>query len=1082
MYEVAIVRGAETREAYAVSECMSVRSWLNMQIGGEFNVPMICMYQGTPLLRDQWEITLICADVTFVPVPLGGGGGGGGKNILAIIGMAVVMVLAVVAQQYWALPATAAAWGISATTATTIGYISAALIMVGGTMLVNAVFPSQPNLPKLDSNTRDLESASPTYSLQISQNQARLYQMIPECFGRNMQIPDLGAQQWWEFIGNEQYVHILLVIGVGYYQIERIGIVDTDVWSHGGYTGNFPEVEVEIVNPGERISLFPDNIETAAEVSGQVLNLETIGPFAANSAGTQTTALAVDVVLSRGLGYMDDKGGISWHSVSVRWDYQAINDHGVPQGDWHELTSRVYSNATHTQLRFTHIINVAPGRYQVRGYCTGGGETNSRLMNEVSWAGLKAYLPSKLMYPDITVIAIRARATNALSQQAARQFYVVHQRKLETWNPDTGWSVPTPTNSWAWAMAYLAKSPRWGRRTDRQIDLNALYRLDQSLAIRGDEFNQVVDKRQSVWTLFSESCRCVRAIPRAMLSTITWMRDAPGRPIRQIFTPYNIIRNSFSVDFMFFTDDSPDDVIFEYRDRDGWIERDVRAALPDSLAMEAARKRVLGITSRAQAYREACFEVACNSYRRTFLRFSTELEGRLLFRGDMVLVTHPLGGEGSSASVTGWNEAAIQVLLDTSLAVEEGAGSHYAVLRKPNGEPFGPVRVSGVGERSLTFDAASLAEVENKAATQAGEKYRPLWEWLSDGRRSAATSITFGREDPGLRAIILSVKPRQSGVCEIDAVVEDDRVHEADSDPVPPWTPSGEAPSIVTRPVIVGLSASYDFALATLTLSWTPSGVARSYQTQFRSYSSGYGWSEWNDLGESFEASRSFNVPQQMVEYRVRGLANDVAGFWVSGQADCSVSTMPTVVALALAAPYNAGTLYLGWPAADAQEITLVLYSAGIERMRKTVAGTATGATINAAEMQQYQGPWRELEVVAISRKSTWETRSPALRVVDIPPAQVQGLSVQDVGGGTIRLIWQATATSDNATGYIVVHNDPLGAVNIVAVQGASSTQLDMAVQPGKHTFIIAAKDALYDLNEDVYSLIFSDAIQIEVA
>ena len=649
-----------------------------------------------------------------------------------------------------------------------------------------------------------------------------------------------------------QCLHALLCIGIGEYQIHRISIEDTAVWENEKSTGNFPEIEIEIVNPGESIKLFPDNIETSPEVSGQSLNkkkpnqsdpnvLETIGPFTANSAGTRTNRLAVDVIFPRGLGYMNNYGGISTHDVTARFEARYLDDYGTPLGDWFELDEpdnpTRYSKATLTPQRHTHRFAVPPGRYQVRARCTSGGAENNRLMNEVVWAGLKAYLPSKLEYPDITLVAVRMRASNALSQQSARLFHVLLTRKLKIWNPHTGWTEkPQPTNSWAWAMASMCKAQWGGRRTDRQIDLNALYRLDQELSARGDEFCHVLDTRQTVWDLFGEACRCVRAIPRALGSTISWMRDGPNRPVRGVFTPYNILRDSFGVDYKFFTDDSPDDVILDYVDRENWMARDVRAMLPDSMSMEPARKRFMGITSRAQAYREACFEVACNEYRRIFLKWSTEMEGRLLFRGDMVLVTHPLGGEDRFASVRGWNADERTLDLDVTLPQEdENAGHYYAVLRRPNGRPYGPVKVESVGERSLTFDAASLAAIEDGADA-------PLWQWLSDGREMDATAVVYGKESPGLRAIILSVKPRQSGICDIEAVVEDERVHSADLGEVPPWTPGGEVPVATMCPVITGLTASYEYDTARLTLSWIPEAGAGDYEVEWRSWDT---WQEW---------------------------------------------------------------------------------------------------------------------------------------------------------------------------------------------------------------------------------------------
>jgi hypothetical protein len=163
------------------------------------------MYQGKPLLRSEWENTIIMADVAFIPLPLGGGGGGG-KNVIATIASFVVAIIATIAAIF--VPAL---WGLVPYTwqyALASAFIATA-ITLAGSLLVQALFPTIP--PSAGGlGQQSYEAASPTYSSSVSQNQARLYQMIPESFGTNDMVPDLAAQYWAEFQGNEQYLHVLL--------------------------------------------------------------------------------------------------------------------------------------------------------------------------------------------------------------------------------------------------------------------------------------------------------------------------------------------------------------------------------------------------------------------------------------------------------------------------------------------------------------------------------------------------------------------------------------------------------------------------------------------------------------------------------------------------------------------------------------------------------------------------------------------------------------------------------------------------------------------------------------------------------
>ena len=212
MYTVTRSHGINTKEVCTIDECMSVRSWLNLHVGPEFPAPMICLYQGKPLLRAEWDITIIYADVVFIPLPLGGGGGGGGgKNTLALIGMAVITIISMVISVGYSGPAWAAYWGGTGALSSALGWSAlAAGVMIGGSLLINALFPSNMPKPKANMTTEALDGASPTYSTSISQNQARLWQMIPELFGTHEIVPDLASQYFSEFHGNEQYVYALL--------------------------------------------------------------------------------------------------------------------------------------------------------------------------------------------------------------------------------------------------------------------------------------------------------------------------------------------------------------------------------------------------------------------------------------------------------------------------------------------------------------------------------------------------------------------------------------------------------------------------------------------------------------------------------------------------------------------------------------------------------------------------------------------------------------------------------------------------------------------------------------------------------
>lgn len=71
--------------------------------------------------------------------------------------------------------------------------------------------------------------ASPTYSLNLPTNQARLDKTIPVTYGEVTITPDLASQPYREFVNNEEWVYSLLVLGPGEYQLNGVQIEQTEV-------------------------------------------------------------------------------------------------------------------------------------------------------------------------------------------------------------------------------------------------------------------------------------------------------------------------------------------------------------------------------------------------------------------------------------------------------------------------------------------------------------------------------------------------------------------------------------------------------------------------------------------------------------------------------------------------------------------------------------------------------------------------------------------------------------------------------------------------------------------------------------
>ncbi len=774
-------RPERDREVIAVAEPLTIRDWLDArgirEAGTDeartgrrqdwFDHPTICLRNASPVLRGSWDDTFIAENDLIVFVPLPQGGGGGGKNPLRTILMLAVMVAAP-----YLGGLIAGAIGVTSTIG--ISLITAGVALVG-TTLVNVLLP--PPKPAAPSFGRGVPSPSPTYSLTAQGNQARLTQPIPVVYGRHRVYPDLAATPWAEYDNNEQYLHQLHCIGQGQYDLEQIRIEDTPIAS-------FEEIETELVAPGGTVTLFETDVVTAPEIAGQELigvnDREAgedgwVGPFTANPAGTRATGIGIDVVMPRGLYYAADDGSLKARTVEWEVEARAVDDDGEDTGGWIAVASESVTAAENTPQRKSYRYALDAGRYEVRVRRTNDKSGDARAGHVIHWGGLKAYLDDPPAFGGVTLLAVRMRATDNLSQRSARLVNVIVTRKLPVWDPATGWSEPRATRSLAWAFADAARARYGAGLDDARIDLAALHALDAVWRSRGDRFDAVFDQSLTVWEALTRIARCGRALPFLQGGVLRIARDAPRTLPVALFGPRNIVKGSFRVQYVMPGEDTADAVTVTYFSERTWTPDEIVAALPDSSAegTEAAAVDLFGCTGAEQAMREGLYMAAANRYRRRIVTFRTELEGLIPTYGDLIAITHdlPRWGQGGEVVAVDGRTLTLSEPLEWDAGEETASGTgvdtagppvHYIALRRRDGTLSGPWPVDpGADDRTVVLS----------------EDPDPVPYTGADEER---THFAFGAGEAwGLRARVMAVRPRGEQV-EITAVGEDARVHEAD--------------------------------------------------------------------------------------------------------------------------------------------------------------------------------------------------------------------------------------------------------------------------------------------------------------
>lgn len=248
-------------------------------------------------------------------------------------------------------------------------------------------------------------------------------------YGRFNVTPDYAAQPYTEFASNEQVLYSLLAVTQGDIADVQIRLGDTPI-------ENFSEATYELVPPGGAVTLFPDNVVTSPAVQGLELKRPSEGgdwqgPFVASPAGTKTTQLSVDLGFAQGIYRLNQDGKEKVAGAHFEVQAQQIDDNGNPVGGWLSVLNRTVVRDDKTPGQFTTFpLAVPEGRYQVRArsydYDNGGGTT----INAVTWAGLRAYLPSHRTYGDITLLAVRIKASNNLNNTTAGSINVTATRSF----------------------------------------------------------------------------------------------------------------------------------------------------------------------------------------------------------------------------------------------------------------------------------------------------------------------------------------------------------------------------------------------------------------------------------------------------------------------------------------------------------------------------------------------------------------------------------------------------------------------------------------------------------------------------
>jgi hypothetical protein len=806
--------------------------------GWTFKTPTICVMNGQPLRRADWSTTIILDtdEVYFLSRPWGGsGGGGGGGKLTSVIGIVALIGLTLIAGPI-------ASGLLGSTLASTVIFgsltygslLATGIVMAGSFLLSTLIAPKAGGLPDPSTNA---DSTDQVYSLNASGNQARALNTIPVQYGKVKSFPDYASAPWSEYVGADQYLNLLFVLGMGKYHLHQIFLDDTLlVDENTGLQPGFTDVTYEQYNPGETVDLFPANVTSAVEVTGQELTQfgsNWLGPFTVNSAGTQVNAIAFDVGFPAGLFQVNEAGGLNGAYVTLIGQVRQINDAGTPISDWFQVFTNEYGAAARTPLRFTLKVDVAPaGRYEARLQRNIETSESNTLINNTAWLGLRGFLVGDTVFDQVSILALRIKASSQLSGASSKKIGFTTTRILEIWN-GSSW-VEEATRNPLWAFWDAATNADYGaKRPPSKVDIGSILAEATAAEVRGDTFNYVFNSSQPVPKAFDIILAVARCKHRWSGDVLTLVRDAWQAVPQMLLTDRQIVRGTTTLNYIFNDDEANDSVILEYLDESTWGPQEVQFP-PNTESFNSvnpARIRLDGVTNRDHAIRECAFFYRQAFYRRIKLSLDTEHDGRVLGILSTIRVQTELPQSwGSSGEIV--DSSGLTVTLYPIPA--SGAGQAYINIRTPHGKAFGPIQASIVDDVA-TLNSGDVATVETQlgitladaiAREEGGEP--ATYDWGYASAQSRICKVLGGRPNGDKVSLTL--------------VVDREEVHDTGLDTIPdiPNPPPLVDPSV---PVITGLTGSFRQGQLEpiIDVSWWPSPAADYYVSDV-SYDAGLTW------------------------------------------------------------------------------------------------------------------------------------------------------------------------------------------------------------------------------------------------
>jgi len=620
------------------------------------------------------------------------------------------------------------------------------------------------------------DSSDPVYSIQGKSNQNKLGSPIERCYGKVRMYPAYAATPYNLIQNNDQYQFQLFCLGHGTIDKSTCSVIEVQ------------NIELEEI-----------------ELSGGAWT----GPFALCGAGEVIYYVEYDIALPQGLYRVHEEDGNFPNDIHLQSQIRQIDDFGNPIGGWITLQDQIYTLNDTNPIRFSLGYPVAQARYEIqlrRIDSKFQGETSSKYINQTFWAQARGFRPSTQNYGDVSLLAVRAKATNNFNDQSSRKINIIGTWKTEVYDGNS-WSLQT-NRSIVWAFVDIFRATYGAGVSDKYLNLCELMNLDVQFYNEGKTFDWIFDRRTTTWEAAKTVARVGRAVPIPQGIMASMKVDEPQATINQMFTPRNIVKGTLQRQISLAKPESHDGLLIEYTDPVSFLPEQVEVLLGTDVGRKPTKLVLAGSTNRDLAYQEGLYIRSTELKQRENVSFETGLEGRTIKYGDLIGVQHDNLFWGQSGYVKEINGDEITLSKDLTF----GAGIHRIILKDRYG-----------GGQIFEVTAGSQPNIVVTTS--------PLVNDYPSGEFVESQTYSFGELEMELRLWkVVQVQPMGGEKVKITGVNYEEEIYQYDGTPAPPIDKGSLPIPIPNAPTVENLFAYTSKTNITIASAvWQPALGANSY-------------------------------------------------------------------------------------------------------------------------------------------------------------------------------------------------------------------------------------------------------------